>query len=88
MFSNDPNIDKKVEILYDRMYKHYISPAYYEKVFDDWKWRDTSIVKNVKEFIKDRLQLGYKVTTGFMASPIRDCHDYMIFWKERESKYY
>ena len=88
MFSNDLNIDKKVEILYSRMYKHYISPGYCERVFYDWKWKDTSMTKDVKEFIKDKLQLGYNVTTGFMASGVRDCHEYMIFWKERTKKYH
>jgi len=71
-----------VEKIYNRMYEKYYPPS--SSIFVNWSYS----VMNAKgrdyiiSFIEDKLNEGYKVKSGYIGTSIRDCHDYIIFYKK------
>ena len=79
---------EKVEKIWNDMFDKYISPSKFEKLFEKgWyfheTWRGTIGKIPTKEFIEKSLEEGLEVKAGWMATSIKDAHDYYILTKEK-----
>lgn len=73
---------EKVDKIFNRMFENYISPTKFEKLFKEWDFHQSFRGKieghSVKEFIERHLNEGFEVKSGYMATSIKDAHDYYI----------
>ena len=79
----EKEINEKTELLYDRMFRTYISNKQYEK-FTKEGWGEICIGSGNEEKIRSLLSEGYTVRTGNIPSPkVRNCHEHCIFYKQK-----
>ena len=75
-------MEDKIEKIYNRMFENYISPSRFEKLFREWDFHETFRGKvervPIKEFIEKCLIEGFEVKSGYMATSIKDYHEYYI----------
>ena len=77
-------IDEQVEKLHDRMFRNRFDP---NKLMRDWKpdsWQAGAggDGRKAETVIREHLEKGHKVSTGYFNTACRGFHTYMIFWKE------
>ena len=65
----------------DKMFSRYVAPNH--KWAKEWKTerQGRMVYLNMRNRIKELLNMGYKVRCGYMASTVRDSHIHYIFYK-------
>lgn len=81
-------MEEKIKKIWDDMFTNYISPSKFDKLFEKrWYFNNTFAGKiqgiPTKEFIKKSLEEGLEVKSGWMATSIRDAHDYYILTRQK-----
>ena len=78
---NNYEIEVAVHKLYDRMFDKYYNGN--DTIFEKWEWLDTSwLPKNgTKDKLRELIELGKNIKTGYSCSKIRGSHNYIIFYK-------
>lgn len=81
-------MEEKIEKIWDDMFTNYISPSKFEKLFEKgWyfheTWRGTIQKIPTREFIKKSLEDGLEVKSGWMATSIKDAHNYYILTRQK-----
>jgi hypothetical protein len=72
-----------IDIIYNRIFANYISPSKYEKMESkDYRFEEAPKGHgNAKLIIGEFFIKGHFVTAGYMATSIRDSHNFYIIWK-------
>jgi len=77
------NFDKEIIVysLYERMFYKYYNGN--NAIFNNWKWISSRGLPNngVKEKIRQLVDEGKKIKTGYTCTKIKGLHDYIIFYK-------
>jgi hypothetical protein len=74
----------KEESVYNGIFHNYMSPSRYEKLFETHDFIEcakgkSAILKQIRE-LKEK---GYNVKSCYMATSVRDFHDYYLYYKDK-----
>ena len=73
---------KTIDLLFERLFQKYYSPSDLQS-WGEWSTSFKGGHIAIKAKIKELLNSGYEVKTGYRASPmVRDAHDHIIFYKK------
>ena len=77
------DVEEQVEKINARMFRNRLS----QELTDYKGWHcemDRHFrPKKPRDFIRQHLAMGHRVTAGYFATAVRGYHDYVVFWKER-----
>jgi len=79
--------DENIKWYIDRLHSNYISPKYYEKYYKNgWysiDFDNSSNISDQESLIKQLINDGYSIKTGYMATSIKGLHTFHIFKKRK-----
>jgi hypothetical protein len=83
--SSFPGFKTAIETIFNRGFENYISPYKYDKMASKGyiflEWKSGPSANHTRAKIKEILLRGNFVTCGYMATSIKNYHDYYIIYK-------